>query len=140
MSLVEYARAELERANVEEDVRPSLLAAVEAFAEYGHSGGSAAVCIQILHDLLQFKPLTPLTGEDDEWMDVAEYGAKGGVLWQNKRRSTVFKDAEGAYDIDVIKHYPNGETTSGCPDEGWPRITFPYTPQTAHVYLEHDPE
>ena len=48
---------------------------------------------------MDFKPLSPLTGEDNEWGNVREYGESPS--WQNKRRSSVFKNADGTcYDID----------------------------------------
>lgn len=91
MSLVEHAQRELEFANVEHDVRPSLIAAVEAFASYGHSGGSASVCRMILFKLLGFEPLGPLTDNPDEWMDVSRFvDGDGEDVWQNCRRSDAF--------------------------------------------------
>lgn len=93
MTLVEHATRELELAGVEEDVRPSIIAAVEAFASYGHSGGSASVVVPMLHDLLQFKNLSPLTSRWDEWNDVAEMA--GFVVWQNNRCSEAFSYDHG---------------------------------------------
>ena len=68
--------------------------------------------------LIAGKPITPLTGSDDEFTEVAD-----GVF-QNKRCSSVFKDprfhdGKLAYDIDA-------------PD---PRaaISFPYWPDKAQV-------
>ena len=52
--------------------------------------------------MLQFKPLTPLTGEDDEWCDQSEMSG-GEPLWQNKRYSAVFKDGTRAYDVNNHK-------------------------------------
>jgi hypothetical protein len=47
--------------------------------------------------LAAFKPLTPLTGEDDEWEEIGD-----GEL-QNKRNSAVFKEKDtGAYYLDAI--------------------------------------
>ena len=44
-----------------------ILKMVNVFAEEGHSGFSANYAINILQKLLRFEPLSPLTGEDDEW-------------------------------------------------------------------------
>lgn len=92
MSLVEHAERELEFAGVEEDVRPSLVAAVEAFASYGHSGASAAVCRMILFKLLSYEALGPLTDNPDEWMDVSHLvdGDGDRTVSQNRRRSDAF--------------------------------------------------
>lgn len=95
-NLVAHARRELEFAGVEEDVRPSIIAAVEAFASYGHSGGSASVVIPMLNDLLNFKNIAPLTDRRDEWMDVADFA--GYQVWQNRRNSEAFSlDGGGTY-------------------------------------------
>lgn len=88
MTLVEHARRELEIARVEEDVRPSIVAAVEAFASFGHSGGSASAVIPMLNDLLRFKNIAPLTDDPGEWMDVADFA--GYQVWQNRRNSEAF--------------------------------------------------
>jgi len=93
MTLVEHARRELELAGVEDDVRPSIIAAVEAFASYGHSGGSASVCIPMLNELLQFKNISPLTNSPDEWMDVATESQP--PIWQNNRCSEAFSNDGG---------------------------------------------
>ena len=101
MSLVDYAEKELDRIGMTDEdeyngmMRKHLLHMVKEFADEGHTGFSASYTIQCLKKLLNFKPLSSLTGEDDEWTDV------GGNLFQNKRCYSIFKDATGdAYDID----------------------------------------
>ena len=80
-------------------MRKHILHMMQEFANGGHSGFSASYAIGILTKLLDFKPLSPLTGADDEWSDVRDYGPI--THYQNKRRSSVFKDADGSvYDID----------------------------------------
>ena len=106
MSLHDHAVHELNLIGMTEDspdemnraMRKHILHMMQEFAEEGHSGFSASYAIGLLEKLLRYKPLTPLTGEDDEWIDIAFQS--GGILWQNKRASHVFKDNEGAYDID----------------------------------------
>lgn len=93
MTLVEHARRELELCGqYEEDPEfsESIIRAVEAFASYGHSGGSAVVGTQMLYELLQFKNLSPLTTADDEWIDRTQ--ESGYPMWQNVRNSAVFSD------------------------------------------------
>ena len=90
-TLVEHARRELELSGqTAEDpsYAASIVAAVAAFASYGHSGGSAEVAIEQLHDLLRFRPLSPLTSDPDEWFDQGEIS--GTPLWQNRRDSAAF--------------------------------------------------
>lgn len=106
MSLVQYAESELDRIGMTDDddmngaMRRHLLHMIHEFSEEGHSGFSASYALQCLEKLLRFKPLSPLTGEDDEWTDVAEISGK--PHYQNKRCGSVFKDGKDgeAYDID----------------------------------------
>lgn len=65
----------------------ALVLAVRGFVSYGHSGSSAAVAKDMLMRLLNFKPLSPLTDDPDEWSDVSCF--VGEPLWQNKRDSRV---------------------------------------------------
>ena len=77
-----------------------VLKLLEVFADEGHSGSTAPYALNLFSKLARFDPITPLTGEDDEWMDVSQHCGGGQKLFQNKRRSSVFKDETGAYDID----------------------------------------
>jgi hypothetical protein len=86
---------ELELANVEEDVRPSIITAVAAFSSYGHSGGSASVCIPMLNQLLQFKPISPLTSHPREWQHIEQGIAGDNLTWQSRRRSDAFSKNNG---------------------------------------------
>ena len=72
MSLLSHAEYELDRLGLNDDdmngaMRKHLLHMVKEFADEGHSGFSASYAISCLKRLLNFKPLTPLTGEDGEW-------------------------------------------------------------------------
>jgi hypothetical protein len=116
--LVDYAKEELRRVgDLEYDgmVAKSALEIVELFASQGHSGGSAQITIALVSRLMQYQPLSPLTGEDDEWTEVASQDDQ--PLFQNKRCPSVFKNSERAWDIDL----PPTEN-------GWQGISFPYTP------------
>lgn len=91
MSLVEHAKRELELCGqTAEDpaYAATLVAAIAAFASYGHSGGSAGIAIEQLHTLLQFRPLSPLTSDPEEWFDHGEIS--DSPLWQNKRDGAAF--------------------------------------------------
>ena len=97
------------------------------FSTHGHSGSSAPFALAVFDALAKWKPWGPLTGQDDEWNEVGE-----GV-YQNRRCSRVFKDADGsAYDIEGrIFREPDG----CCFTNGESRtpVTFPYTPTTEFV-------
>jgi len=73
-----------------------VLQLLKVFADEGHSGSTAPYAINLFSRLAKFEPITPITGEDWEWVETSR-----GVL-QNKRASHVFKDiATGeAYDIN----------------------------------------
>jgi D-serine dehydratase len=90
--LVQHAREELQRAglfDIDGDyggmVGASILEMVKLFASQGHSGGfSAQLSIDVLSRLLRFQPLTPITSDAEEWMEVDD------GLWQNRRAGTLF--------------------------------------------------
>ena len=96
-NLLSHAMDELDRIGMTEDspdemnvmMRKHILHMMQEFANEGHSGFSAQHAANILTRLMDFKPLSPLTGEDDEWVK-HDYGSE--VTYQNKRRSSVFKD------------------------------------------------
>lgn len=135
MALLEHAKHELSLiASEDEDVADEMqlemnahiLEMVERFADAGHSGFSASYAVAVLEKLLRFEPLTPLTGEDEEWTEVAD-----GVF-QNKRCSHVFKENGEAYDIDgKIFREPSGACFTSS--ESRVPVTFPYTPKREYV-------
>ena len=91
MSLIDYAKSELARIGTDEDgmqemMNNHIIHMVEEFSKEGHSGFSANYAISILSRLLRFKPLFPLTGEEDEWIEVCV------GTFQNKRCGAVFKN------------------------------------------------
>ena len=134
MNLIEYAKKELALVG-DQEINRDILAIIELFESQGHSGFSAEYAINFLERLLRFKPLTPLTGESDEWTEVAPHGAK-----QNKRCSSVFLKKDGiAHDIDGIVVSDNGGITWFQSNRFRKQVTFPYYPP-AHpeeIYIEY---
>jgi hypothetical protein len=119
-SLLQHAKSELRRAGLYDadadfdgDIAVQVENLVQTFVAYGHSGGSSDLTLEYFNRVINHKPITPLTGEDDEWTDVEEY-QPGQPLWQNKRDSRVFKDDKGRAWIITDK----GTMTY---------ITFPYS-------------
>lgn len=99
---------------------------IKVFADEGHSGFSAGMAINIFEKVARFEPLTPLTGADDEWMEV------GTGTFQNVRCSHVFKENGQAYDIDgKIFREPNGSCYTSF--DSRVNVTFPYTPKREYV-------
>ena len=119
MSVITRAKSELRRANFGDEDSAVMIDILERFFLQWDSGGAVYAVAPVLQRLIAGKPLGPLTGEDDEWVEVGE-----GIL-QNTRISSVFKDPrfhEGklAYDLDN----PAGPRVA---------IAFPYWPERAEV-------
>ena len=124
---------------MQEMICTHVLKLMDLFADEGHSGSTAPYTINLFKKLAMFKPITPLTGADDEWVR-HDYGVE--PTYQNKRLSSVFKDANGdCYNIDgkVFWEWYRGEDgnptkiyyTSG--DSRVP-VTFPYAPPDEPIY------
>jgi len=99
-NLVKFAEDELSRIGMGADaedvnkwMHDNVIQVVKAFSDGGHSGASASYAIGIIEKLLQYKPLSPLTYEPDEWTDVSEMS--GSPMWQNKRDGEVFSTDGG---------------------------------------------
>jgi len=96
-NLVAHARRELEAIGEEPDTIVGYLKVIQAFADMGHSGGSASVAIPTINQLLQFKPLGPITNDPDEWYNHGRDmgGHPDGDFWQNKRDGEAFSNDGG---------------------------------------------
>jgi hypothetical protein len=121
---------------MQEAICNHVLKLLEIFSEEGHSGSSAPYAINMFKTLAMFEPIVPLTGEDWEWVEVAR---QNGPLYQNKRASRVFKDDDGAYDIDGIVWYDWYTNDAGekykshfTNHKSKVPVTFPYTPKTEY--------
>lgn len=75
----------------------TVMAMVGALSGRGHSGGSHAMVMQIFNRVANFKTLTPITANSDEWNEI-----ETGKMWQSNRQSSVFSKDGGKtwYDID----------------------------------------
>lgn len=109
--MLEWAKNEL--AHIEHDeeglqdlLDKDVLELLETFCNQGHSNHTAPYVVAMFSRLAMWKPLTSLTGEDDEWRDC------GNGKFQNKRYCAVFKDADGrAYNSEgKVFSDDNGET------------------------------
>lgn len=113
---------------------------LKVFSEQGHSGMSAPYAVALFEKLALWKPITPLTGKDDEWNEVGE------STWQNRRNSVVFKGEDGqAYwiegrvfwewathpEIDDGKPFKSHYTSR----ESRVNITFPWTQPDQREYV-----
>lgn len=117
----ELARIEHDEAGFQDLLDKNVLELLETFCNQGHSNNTAPYVIAMFSRLAMYKPITPLTGEDDEWRE------RSGGKYQNKRYGAVFKDADGrAYNIEgKIFSYDNGKTWWSNKDSKV-YIDFPY--------------
>jgi hypothetical protein len=118
MSIIDSAKAELKAANFGDEDSRVMIGILEQFFDQWDSGGAVSVAAPVLQRLIAGKPITPLTGAEDEWIEV------GPAVFQNRRCCSVFKDprfhdGQLAYDIDAAD----------------PRaaIAFPYWPDRADM-------
>ena len=94
-NLVVHARDELNRIGEDPEFIEGYLKVMQAFADMGHSGGSASVAIPTIERLLQFKNLSPLTDDPSEWMDVSHMAPNDPPMWQSKRDFEAFSHDGG---------------------------------------------
>lgn len=133
MSLKEWSERELSKLGSTEDeaqqwINQQILELVETFSNQGHSGYSAAYALSVFNRLASWKPLTALTGEDDEWTQVE---GPNLPLWQNKRCPTVFKEeySEGeikAYHSEAVVYSDDGGETWFTDSNSRREIEFPF--------------
>jgi hypothetical protein len=95
MSIRKQARYELARSNFGESGTKAMMQILDIFFEEFDSGGATFCAAPVLQKLIAGKPLSPLTGQDDEWFDVSS-ASGGNPMWQNIRCSTVFRDGSGS--------------------------------------------
>jgi hypothetical protein len=134
-----------------EPFREEILSLCEAFGKSGQSGGSApytATAIsQAVKKLMLQEPIMPMTGIDEEWVDVGHLGSKDEkeCVYQNRRCSNLFKNSEGrAWYLDAIIWKGDTPGESG---NDWDTFTgnvegilsrqyvksFPFIPKTFYI-------
>ena len=125
-----------EEIKMQKVINENILNLVETFANQGHSGFTANYTINILTKLLKQSFVTPLTGEDDEWIEVTN-----GV-YQNKREGKIFKQDDR---FDGKPYYIDGKAFSDDGGKSWytnsnsfVTIEFPLKelPKTEYIILE----
>ena len=100
MSLLEHARTELTHMGEEPEIIDWYISVLEKFVDMEHSGASLEITSNVLFRLMQYKNLTPLTNDPDEWLDVSSYTKENNPVWQSKRNMEAFSyDAGETYYI-----------------------------------------
>lgn len=144
----EWLKKEIELATKDSDdyIKACYNSAAKAYmsmAEDGHSGMSASITGQIFNRMLDHKPLTPLTGEEDEWNgEPIDMGDHGKVTYSNKRYSGLFKRVckNGNVEYSDVHQFifqnvnnPNDRFCNGRLSDimrEYVPIEFPYMPTT----------
>ena len=127
MSLRSHAEKEMalawpEKEEMQDMVKANVLELLEVFSNQGHSGSSAPYVLWVFSKLANFEPLTPLTGDESEWMEV------GDNTFQNVRCGEVFKtgkDGEACWINGKVFREPDGCTYTSR-DSRVP-VVFPWT-------------
>ena len=140
--MISFAKEELRRLRSSDEpdemqdmIDKHVLAMVQLFSDEGHSGSSASYSVAILEKVLRFEPVTPLTGDDEEWT-ILEYD--DDMRAQNKRCSHVFRRADGtAYDIEA-RIFQHEDGTCYTSRDSRKDITFPYRPTREYVKVDND--
>ena len=131
---------------MQEAICDGVMKLLELFDQEGHSGSSAPYAINLFKTLARFEPITPLTGADDEWNEC------GDGVYQNKRMSSVFKQADrfdgkaywldgkvfwewAIYEGEPFKSYYTSADSRVVIDFPW---TKPESPE--YVYKQSDAE
>ena len=115
-NLVKFARVELDKLLngcgdknsesylMQKQINDDIIEIVKSFSKQGHSGFSASYALNIIKKLLNWKPILPLTGEDDEWKDCGYFDREGNRVFQNRRCSAVFKDVNNDTGESRVKY------------------------------------
>lgn len=102
-----------------EPFRNEILALCEKFGLSGQSGGSApytaSAITQAIKKLLLQEPICPISGTDEEWVNVRETSEEDEMMYQNKRCSALFKSKSGKcwYVDAIVKKTESGSCWSG---------------------------
>lgn len=124
MLAADYVKQELEEMlngdSISHDMAKGILEIAEVYDRQHHSGASGTWCVNALNRLLRHIPITPLTGEEDEWDYTFGHA-------QNKRCPRIFKDEDGrAYDSEGKIFSCDGGKTWFTNADSHVYIDFPY--------------
>jgi hypothetical protein len=142
LELIEKGCEDAESLYVQKKVTKDIMDIVKIFANQGHSGFSASYTLNLIRRLLDWKPIKPLTGEDDEWGEVEEWDKEDNSQ-QNKRCSAVFRknfDNSTAYYLYGKIFSDDGGMTWFTKRESFVPITFPYKVPLEPEYIYLDKE
>ena len=142
-NLITYAKSEMERAFKEPDgaqkvVNHDILQLLQTFSNQHHSGMIGAYVLGLFNRLVRFMPITPLTGEEDEWQSLGNLG--DFATEQNVRYGSVFrlnKDNSTAFNINGRIFVDEDGRTYTSSESSVP-VTFPYTVPEQPEYVRRN--
>lgn len=109
-NLVIHARRELELVGEESKTIEGYCRIIKAFADMGHSGGSASVAIPTINRLLQYKNLKDLTDDPNEWTKHGSDVWPPDGIWQSQRNSEAFSE-DGGKTYYFVSEVEDGKKT-----------------------------
>lgn len=117
-------------ASIQKKVSSNILELHDVFANQNHTNFTASYTMDLLYKLVHFTPLSPLTGEDDEW-------AKRDNVEYNKRFTSIIrynKDNSTAVWLDGILFLePDGKDWFSA-KESVRKIEFPFSDFGRYLY------
>ena len=151
MTLVDYAKKELnnlhdkvENKEMLEHIEPLLLDTLTKLSNIENTSYIMAY-INIFNNLIKYSPLTPLTGDEDEWGEIKQSGFI--KYQQNKRCARVFRNNannDEVYIVDGTLFSDNGgETWFQCKESKFRIKEFPFDMTTfiqRHILLNKSHE
>jgi hypothetical protein len=125
VSIIEQAKIELAAINFGAEDSAVMIEIMEKFFDQWDSGGAVHAVAPVLQRLIAGQPLGPLTGEDSEWFDPMG----DGIMLQNKRYSSVFKDWRDGEGHLSAAAGEGKQMIRDIDNPAWDG-SFPYDPQT----------
>ena len=148
--LLEYAKQELARIECDDAeylkaFTDQVLEILQTYEEQDHSRFSGLDVMDCVHRLTQFKPLTPLENNDNDWKKV--YTTYIGEMYEHKRYRQLKKYVMNDGSVDIMDCYSllisryNQIYRDGLGGR-CREITFPYSPSLfpKELYIEEDDE
>ena len=141
------ARAKALEREAAELAKKNVMELIKVVDSQGHSGSSIGFVMSLFKTLVRYRPLTALTGSEEEWEDVSDFYGNKANIQQNKRCPSVFRvcndnaTAYNAYNVDgKVFSDDDGETWFSCSASKTP-VTFPYdVPETEKIILHSQEE
>lgn len=138
------ARAKTLECEAAELAKKNVMELIKVVDGQGHSGLSIGFVMSLFRTLVRYRPLTALTGSEDEWKDVSDFYGNKASVQQNKRCPSIFRvcnDNATAYNINgKVFSDDNGESWFSCSASKVP-VTFPYNvPEVERIILHSQEE